>query len=101
MATFEVTPAFQTLCGTYAVSVAPSAGGKVRWRQANSNWFVVDEEDQEVYASAIRDEHGLWQTKGRNLYDEGTFWSENAARLSIQQEMEGVEFVDAVEQERR
>ena len=97
---FKVTQSNSTMMAVSGQLGEPEAP-KVRWRQANGNWFVVDEIDGEVYASAIRDDHGLWEFHG-DLYASGLFWTENAARLAIQDdpEFEGMEFVNPVVPER-
>lgn len=72
----------------------------VSWRQANRNWFVVDEDSGEIHAKVLEAE-GTWLA---NAFPSlcCQFWSEKDAKRRVEQELAGAtdctyRFVDARE----
>ena len=72
----------------------------VSWRQANRNWFVVDEDSGEIHAKVIEDD-GTWLASAfPSLYCR--FWTDVNAKRRVEQELAGAtdctyRFVDARE----
>ena len=65
----------------------PALAFKVRWRQANGEWYVVDEDNGEIHAKALRQTNGLWVGSVFGVL-RNTYWAEGDAKKAVEKHLD-------------